>query len=241
MTAAIPPLEQSVHGSASRTEPRWAGVAAALYLCSAAAQLLASLQRWVDARGSWSRSDRTVEDHLFDYSYPADPWENLGDAAQIFGVGYLMLALGVLVMGLGAERRRTAASTTLASLVAFSFAVDGGHALVSGLLGSPSPVQYVILLQLLVSLVGCGALIALGCLWLRNSPARAAACLFLLGATVPGYLVAAFIIAPAVAGYQSYDTTPFTETVVAASTAAAGIALAAAAVSGLLSATVRPR
>ena len=54
-------------------------------------------------------------------------------------------------------------------------------------------------------------------------------CVFLLGSTALGYVLAAFLIAPIVAGEASHDTTPWTETVVAASTAAAGVAMILAA------------
>ena len=73
------------------------------------------------------------------------------------------------------------------------------------------------------------AVIILGASWLRRSRAAVATCVFLVGSTGLGYFLAAFWIAPIFAGGVSYDTTPWTETVVAASTAAAGIAMILAA------------
>ena len=65
-------------------------------------------------------------------------------------------------------------------------------------------------LILLAGIVGLAVMAA----W--RSIAWVAAAVFLLGATLPGYFVAAFIIAPVLAGGISYDTTRWTETVVAA-------------------------
>lgn len=212
-----------------RASVPWSLAAACLFLVSAALQLIASLQRWVTFSGSWTRTDRLIEDNVFDYSYPADPWENVGTAAQYFGAGYLSLSLGVVTMLLAAPALQTARTRVLAVIVAASFALDGGHALVSGLINTPTPVQHVLALQWLFSLVGCACLIALGALWLRIWRPGALACLFLLGATVPGYLWAMYALAPLITGQESYDTTPWTETVVAGSTAAAGVSLLVAA------------
>ncbi|PJJ62428.1 hypothetical protein [Compostimonas suwonensis] len=205
----------------------WSLAAAGLLLGSAALQLVASLERWVVLGGSWTRDDISVEDHLFDYSYPADPWENLATTAQFFGAGVLLLAPGILAMA-RAARRGGILERVLAVAVAASFGLTGAHALVSGLTGAPSPAQS-LPVQGILSLIGFVGLIILAVYWLRTSPASSIACLFLLGATLPGYLVATFEIAPMIAGYQSYDTTPWTETIVAASTAAAGLAMIIAA------------
>ena len=215
----------------SRT-PAWSLIAAALLLGSALLQLVASLQRWVEFRNSWTREDRYVEDHLFDYSYPSDPWENLGSTAQFFGAGYVLLALGVMAMMRAVAMRssvRTVAGSvsawTLASVVALAFGIDGAHALVSGILGIPTFVQYFLFLTSLLGIASSVCLLVLAVLWARTAWASSLACLLLMGATIPGYLVAAFVIAPEVAGYQSYDSTPWTETIVAAWPAAAAVAL----------------
>jgi xanthine/uracil permease len=92
--------------------------------------------------------------------------------------------------------------------------------------------------QIVLMLAGLAGLIALGALWLRSSGIVAVAWLFLAGSTVPGYLLASFVVAPALTGYQSHDTTPWTETIVGATTAAAGVAMLVAA---LVSAVRRRR
>ncbi|WP_166872734.1 hypothetical protein [Salinibacterium sp. ZJ450] len=238
----------AIEASDHRTRPvrfRWTSVSvslivAGLFLGSAVLQLVASLQRW---GGSWMRDGLSIEDHLFDYSFPSAPWEPIGTAAELFGVGTLLLAFGVLVMPLGvlaetrADSRRGLAGfvvvveVVLAFLVAGSFGVHGAHALVSGLTGTPSPLQH----SSALGLVGLVGLIALILLWGRKSQAAAVACVFLIGSTGLGHILATYVIAPLIAGI-SHDTTPWSETVVAASTAAAGVAMLIAA-----GATVRRR
>jgi len=232
-------LEQSLPHRSQASVP-WSLAAAGLFLLSAALQLVASLQRWVTAAESWTREDRLVEDNLFDYSYPADPWEPLGTAAQYFGAGYLLLSLGVYALLRAAPSGQAARMRVPTMIVAGSLALDGGHALVSGLVDTPTPVQYVLVLQWLLSLVACVCLVVLGAWWLRTSRAVGLACLFLLGVTVPGYLWSMYLLAPLITGYVSYDTTPWTETVVAGSAAAAGVSLIVAAGAAVLSRPAAP-
>lgn len=208
---------------------RWSSIGAALLLASAALQLAASLQRWVVLRDSWSRDDYTIEDHRFDYTYPADPWEPLGTAAQVAGAGYVLLAAGVVAMARGATLRPGRSERALVAVVAGSFGIDGIHAVLSGLLGVPTPWQFAGMLQLVLSTAAAVCLVLLGVRWSRGRWPASVACVFLVGNTVPGYLFAAFTIAPIVTGYQSYDSTPWTETIVAAFTALAALALLAAA------------
>ncbi|SMH49461.1 hypothetical protein SAMN06295885_3324 [Rathayibacter oskolensis] len=218
----------TVAASTATTAPaRWSLAAAGLVLASAALQLLASLERWVVAADAWTRTDRTIEDSLFDYFFPADPWENVGVSAQLYGVGGLLLALGVVATG-RAFPPRVGGAPVLVAVVAGSFGLLGLHALVSGLLGAPSPLQNVGF-QLVVGLLSALALVALALTWARRSWAAAIAALLLLGATLPGYLFSTFSIAPMITGYQSYDTTPWSETVVAGFTGAAGVLLLVAA------------
>ncbi|WP_105036882.1 hypothetical protein [Cryobacterium aureum] len=220
----------TAHNSAlpSRTPGKasslWSTMAGGLFLASATLQLIASLQRWVVYSAGWTRTDSLIEDHRFDYFYPSDPWENVGVAAQLFGAGMILLALGVLALA-NTPRLRVGRSTQVVPLVvALAFGITGVHAVVSGLAGIPSPAQY-LPVQIALSLIQSVGLLFLGLRWLPASWSATVSCLFLLGSTLPGYLVATFVIAPALAGYQSYDTTPWTETIVAATTALAGIGL----------------
>ena len=203
--------------------------AAVLFLVASALQLSASFQRWVVFRGSRTGDDRSAEDHLYDYSYPYDPWEPIGTAAQVYGVGLLLTAVGVLILPLGVAAMRqprtrfgvvlAIVEIVLAVLVAGALGIDGAHALISGLTGTPSPLQH----TGAVGWIALLGLIGLGVTW-HSSRAAIATCAFLIGSTWLGYLLAAFFIAPLFAG-GSHDTTPWTETVIAATTAAAGIAM----------------
>ncbi|GAA5229017.1 hypothetical protein GCM10025778_35560 [Paeniglutamicibacter antarcticus] len=209
----------------------WSVAAACLLLGSAVLQFLASLQRWVVFRGSFGPEDVSAEDHRFDYDFPSEPWESIGTAAQFFGVGTFLQALGVLAIAFGvlllsgeAGPRSDLISVVemlLAAIVAASFGFYGAHALVSGVTDVPSPLQY----SWVSGLLGFPALIALGWLWRRKSRAATNACVFLIGSTLGGYVVASTLIAPIFAGYVSHDTTPWRETVVAVSTAIAGITM----------------
>ena len=218
-----------------RASAIWSFTAAGLFLGSAALQLVASLQRWVVFRAS--RGEFVAEDHLYDYSFPYDPWESIGTSAQLFGAGTLILALGVLSMALGilamprAGGRRSVAvilgvvEIVIAILIAGSFGIAGMHALISGVTGAPSPLhQYGA-----TGWVGVVGLIVLIVRWVFRSPAAMLACAFLIGATGLGFFVAAFLIAPLFAGSVSHDTTPWTETVVAAWMAAAAFSMILAA------------
>ena len=215
--------------------------AAGLFFVAGLLQLVASLQRWVVFSGSRTLDEISAENHLFDYSFPLDPWENIGTAAQYFGASTLILALGVLTMALGvvttppdvvtmptvAARHRIGAPAEigLAILVAGSFGINGAHAFISGLTGAPSPLRHLGEL----SWVGIIGLIVLAARWLRKSWPAMVACVFLFASTPVGYLLAASEIAPIFAGGVSCDTTRWTETVVAASTATAGVAMLIAA------------
>jgi hypothetical protein len=220
-------------GSVQIARPRLTAVngfllAGALYLGAAGLQLVAAIERWVVLGAASTRGGIPVEDHLFDYSYPAAPWEGLGSTAQFFGAGVLLLALGFLAMARAVPPSNSAFQRVLVIMVAVPLAGSGAHALISGVMGAPTILQASPLL-LLLSLVECVGLISLSVWWLKRAWPASVACVFLLGNTIPGYLLASFQIAPAIVGYQSHDTTPWTEAVVAATAAAAALALLIAA------------
>lgn len=229
--SAIPPSGARPAPPRARIPGGWRLVASGLLTASALLQLDASLQRWVTAHGSWTRPDRWIEDHLFDYAYPDDPWEPIGDAAQRYGLGMILLALALVALAVARGGTRVT-SGIAALLIAGPFAASGLHAVASGLLGRPTPLAATLPAPALVQLLG---VIAVGAVIVAAILARgpvlgslpdALAVVLALGASVPGYLLATFAIAPSIHGTASYDTTPWTETVVAASTAAAAAALA---------------
>jgi hypothetical protein len=178
------------------------------------------------------------EDHLYDYSFPGEPWENVGNSAQLYGAGTLLLALGILARALGvislprSDGRRGVAAIVriieilIAILIAGSFVPYGAHALISGVTDTPSPLLRAYGAIGWVAVIGLPLLIVR---WAFKSPAAIMACVFLVGTTGLGYYIATFHIAPILAGYVSHDTTPWTETVVAVWTAAAGFAMILAA------------
>ena len=238
--------EVSFHRARLRPIPLVASLlAGSLFLASAALQLMASVQRWVIFRGSLTSEDRSAEDHLYDYTAPVIPWEPIENAAQLYGAGALLTAIGVVVMPFAVgtlTRLRTATrrqhvtvvvavvlvELVLALLIASSFAVKGTRALVSGSMGHPLQLEGYGALDLF----GVVSLVALAVMW-RAVRAAMVVCLALLGSTDVGFFLSAYFIAPVFARGVSHDTTPWTETVVAATTAVAGIAMFVAARSAL--------
>ncbi|WP_344059503.1 hypothetical protein [Microbacterium pumilum] len=229
--------------SASRL-PRWrlvrAIVSAAMLLAAAAALLVASLQRWVWAAdlGTFSAlvtedHQSLIEDHLYDFVVPADPWQNVGQAAQLSGVAFLLLAAGALCLTAACASKRwiSPGSWLIALAVSIPFGLIGVHGLLSGLSDAPSSLELIASSPLLI-VIQLPGIVALAVIAARRSAAWTAAAILLSGATLPGYLVATFMIAPVFAGGTSYDTTRWTETVVAASIALAGIAVAVGVATG---------
>ena len=216
---AGPDVRTTPDYSASRVPDfGWLLIAAGLFLASALLQVVASLERWVTYAGA--RPDGSIENHLFDYYYPADPWANIGTTAQVYGVGLLLFAFGILALARGVGPIGRRATGLLVRITAVSFTLTGAHALVSGVIGMPTPLQY-LPVQLLLSAVGFVGLTVLGVCVARKSWPASVACVLLLGSTLPGLIFASIMIAPGIVGYQSHDMTPFTETIIAFPTAAA--------------------
>jgi hypothetical protein len=84
--------------------------------------------------------------------------------------------------------------------------------------------QYVSMLGIL-SAVATVCLVILAARWMRWMWPSSIALGLLVAVTIPGYLVATFVIAPVLVGYQSHDTTPWTEAVGGVATVAAGVVL----------------
>jgi hypothetical protein len=206
---------------------QWGFIAGGSLLLSAVLQFIAASQRWLFADSDAVGSDRSVEDHLFDYTIPLDPWVSIGNAATLFGAGYLLIAGAIVGIGIGAHRRATQARAILptAFVAAAPFAFFALHALVSGLLAVPSPLAgaFATTGALVFGVAQVVALLALAALIFRRSWAWSIGMLLLTGTSVFGYVIATFVVAPAIVGYQSYDTTPWTEGVLAAVTAASAL------------------
>lgn len=221
------------------TRTRLSLVAATALLGSAALQGAAARERWVVVGGAWSREDVSIEDGRFDYVFPADPWENVGAAAQLYGAGLVLAAVAVFVLGVTVAGR-AGADRLVTTAIAATFGLNGVHAAVSAVLGAPSPLAFVPLFSLLSTTAAIG-LAVMAARWMRRAPLTALALLLLIWLTMPGYLVASFQIAPAIMGYQSHDTTPGSEAVAAVATAAAGAMVLFAAVLDAVTARTRGR
>ena len=204
-------------------------VASALLMISALLQGAAAAQRWAFADPDTLGSDRNIEDHLFDYVIPADPWVSVGSAAILFGLSYLLVGGALVCLGVAgrAIAGRIRGIPTKALVAAAPFVLIGLHALVSGLAGVPTPVQHLIAtygavvvgaFQVLVLVVFAVFIAVRSWIW-------AIGVLLLIGDSLFGYVAALFFVAPILVGYQSYDTTPWTEGVLAAATAAAAVAI----------------
>ncbi|WP_154605950.1 hypothetical protein [Arthrobacter sp. AQ5-05] len=155
-----------VSGQRQRTVRRqrasifWLLATVVLFLASTVLAFIAAFQRWFVFSGSQSPGDLSVEDHLFDYSFPYGEWQNVETAAQLFGAGTLVQALGVLTMAVGvltvpgtATGRNVIGAAALATAegllaiaVAAFFVLNGAHALISGAAGTPSELQNAIAL-----------------------------------------------------------------------------------------------
>ncbi|THG29892.1 hypothetical protein [Naasia lichenicola] len=176
-------------------------LAAGLLIGSSVLQILASLERWGPAANGWTRSDFLIEDHRFDYFFPAYPWEPIGSAAQLLGVGLLLLAAGIASFAIAVRPSGKSTSFVMPALLsviaAAPFGLLGLHALVSGITGRPAFADAAWYVFSLLSIVG---LIALAVLSARHSIAWSVASIALIGSTLIGYIVSTFAVAPAVAG-----------------------------------------
>ena len=214
-------------------------VTALLFAVSSVLQLNASMQRWIAFGNSADAAELSVEDHVYDYYLPTEEWVPIGSAAELLGIGLLLVAVGFVVLATAVLLVPDPTTDHVKVVAAMSwgfevllvlattglFALMGLHAMISGLQGSASGLlQSSLVLQLLLY-VGFAAPVVLAFRWRNRIPAARIVCVFLLGATVVGYLVSTYLIAPLIAG-MSHDTARWTETVIAVSTAAAGVAAA---------------
>jgi hypothetical protein len=171
------------------------------------------------------------QDHAYDFLAPVEPWLPVGNAAALAGAALLVLAVaaaGVPALMLGPGRaksegwQQTALVVVCAAVPFVGLAVIGWGTLLSGLQERaltvwPAPaygfawaIGWPLVLIALAGIAVARELRGNGWRWLTV--------LLLVGSTPLGMVVAG----PAIVGYASYDTAPWTE-------AAAGILLLLAA------------
>ncbi|WP_445443727.1 hypothetical protein [Clavibacter sp. km1a] len=209
-----------------RPRTGWRLAAAALLMGSALLQLHAATERWIVAATTRVFDDAGIQDGRFDHAFPSREWEPLGDAAETHGVGLLLLALAVVAVARATGITGAAGLAGTAVIAATSAAV-GAHALLSGITGTPSPLAGTYLPMLALSTTGC---VAVAVAVVRGRAPRGTAwdalgAVLVVGALPVGQLVALFAIAPVIWGGTYSDTPIHTESVVATSTACAGVAM----------------
>jgi len=152
---------------------------------------------------------------------------SVGQAAVLFGICYLLIGAAIVCVGVAARSAIAAGRGTVVAAIisAVFFAFFGSHALISGLMGRPTPLQEVLATVggAVIGLAQVLSLVVLAAMVLRRSATWAVGLLLLGGTSMIGYLVAVFAIAPMIVGYQSYDTTPWSEGVLAATTAVSAV------------------
>ena len=189
---------------------RYGLVAGALLMISALLQGAAAAQRWAFAGPETVLPDRAIEDHLYDYVIPADPWVSVGSAASLFGLSYLLIGAALVCLGVGGRAigGRTTASR-YGAVAAAPFALLGLHALVSGLWGIPSLLQHLVATYggFFLGVIQVVALVVFAVFIASR------ALIWAVGVADPDrrdrvrYVWAMISVAPILVGYQSDDTT----------------------------------
>jgi hypothetical protein len=194
-------------------------VTSALLAISGVLTVTASAQRWWPACriGAFdSGGCPELQDHAYDYIAPWDPWVPIGNAAEVHGAGMLLLAAAVLLLPRVLAGHRPGRMLTLAAIVvAAGVAVMGLSTLLSGLEGEVVSLPSM-WLPAILWMIGLPALLIASAARITPAPPRAsvarwAVVMCLIVATVPP--VTEYMVAPAIFGYMSYDTTPWAESV----------------------------
>ncbi|MEU3330892.1 hypothetical protein ACF046_01170 [Glutamicibacter creatinolyticus] len=209
----------------------FAGMAAALFFASAVFQQRASHARWVTALETQGPDSLSIESHEYDYYLPIAGYIPLPDTGVPLGIGLMLQSAGVFMLLLcllsaarPSDKIMLSLQLLLGLLVIPGYAIIGDNAIRSELAGVPADLNWSspVLLTTEFAFV---PLIDLCVLCWRWFPVLAVACFFLLGTTILGNIIIYLLVAPLVTGYTSHDTTPGTETIMALSTAAAGVAM----------------
>jgi hypothetical protein len=115
-----------------------------LIVLAGVASVAASVQRWwPECRLGELESlvCGRLQDHLYDYFAPRDPWVPIGSAATLAGVSALSLALGLtMLVPVHAVQRELRLVTPVLVVLALGMLREGAATLVSGLAGRPMQV-----------------------------------------------------------------------------------------------------
>lgn len=224
-------------GPARMKAPHWtclpaALLAAMLFVVSAGFQLRAANSRWITHADGTGWSQYSIESHEFDYFLAEDPVVLIPDTSIPFGIGMFFQAAGLfltlvalLALRPGNLRPRRMLHTLLGLCAVASAALIGYQSLRTGLDGKPFAPLAQSGIAGVAYLLGFVALAVLVVLAWRRTPVLGIALACSLSTTIVGYIFCSLFIAPVFAGDQSFDTTRGTETVMAAATAAAGLAM----------------
>ena len=123
-----------------------ARVSAVLMVLGGVASAAASVERWwPECR--WGQLESggcgRLQDNLYDYIVPADPWVPIGSAATTAGVGGLLMGTGlVLLLPTHAARRQQWLLAVVVAAIAFVTLHDGAATLLSGRAGRPVDVSF---------------------------------------------------------------------------------------------------
>jgi hypothetical protein len=213
----------------SRNRVPWRVVAGpGCLMASGLLAVAAAAQRWWPAclPGDLdSAACLTMQDSAHDFMVPNQGWTPDAGAAELYGVGLLLLAVACVVLpGLLVGSDPGAQLTVASWVVALGIAVVGSATALSGLRGQVVTVPGHEAAAVLWVL-GPPVLAVLGLVSGRLTSARFGWRMGVVAALLVGNPAAQFLFAPAVLGYVSHDTTPWTEAVGGAGLAVGGALL----------------
>ncbi|MER7607523.1 hypothetical protein [Nocardioides sp. NPDC127503] len=192
---------------------------------------MAAWQRWsgVCPRGGFDEpACLKRQDHLYDYQWPASPWDSIGHAAELYGLSVLLLAVAAFALPfLLMPAFHRLILWPLAVIPAAVLAGTGVLVLASGIAGRPVTVPHFDLTALIVvgvlwptALTIAAAIAAGGYIpteWpeasedrpsIARSVSMVVTALLIAATTVlPTY----FLVGPIAAGHVSHDTAPWSE------------------------------
>ena len=209
-------------GDVGITHIRLAG-ASALLAASGVLAIAGSAQRWwpacqigaFDSGECWG-----LQDDAYDYTYPSSSWTPVGMAAELHGIGMLLLAVAVLLLpGILLGRRPGLVLSISAVVVAVATAVVAAAQWRSGFEGQVVPVPGSGV-AVTLSWLGLPALvIALAVSTVLHPPLVSppqrvwTGRLVVMACLVANNPIFHFVAASILVGYTSYDTNPWSEAV----------------------------